>query len=204
MNKNINIVSQIAIIKSLIEDKTVALMATTKLSLDNELYSFMLEASDSCSGDKEIQGRLKQLAAVAATGDIVYQIVKKYLSELLNPPKATVAVDANTQRPVELKDKTIIEYVCIRIISRDDKTFYSEYSLHQPNRHEHLKDKIKNLTGKKPGQLGDVEEGFKTDEGKFLSRREAMDIYRAGNLCNRVDLKYGKPDDTEMQSIYLW
>lgn len=203
MNKDISIVKQMTAISNLIEDKTAALMVTTKLSLDTELYSFMLEASDSCSGDKEVQSRLKQLAVTVATEDIVYQIVKEFLSELLNPPKAPAAINTNTQRPVELKDKTIIEYVCIRIISRGDKTFYSEYSMHQPNRHENLKDKIKQLTGKKPDQLGDVEEGFKTDEGKFLSRREAMDIYRAGNLRNRVDFTYGKPDDTEMQSIYL-
>ena len=204
MNNDISIVKQMTAISSLIEDKTTALMATTKLNLDHELYSFMLEATDSCSNDKDIQGMLKQLVETVSTEDVVKQIVKEFLSGLLNPPKALAVIDTIAQKQIELKDKTIIEYVAIRIISRDDKTFYSEYSMHQPNRHENLKDKIKQLTGKKPGELGVVEEGFKTDEGKFLTRREAMDIYRAGNLRNRVDFKYGKPDDAEMQSIYLW
>ena len=105
---------------------------------------------------------------------------------------------------IALQDKIIIEYVAIRITSKDNKTFYSEYSMHQPNRHENLEECIKKQTGKKSEQLGVVEKGFKTDEGTFLTRREAMDIYRAGKLRNRLDFRYGEEDDKDMQSTYLW
>ena len=103
-----------------------------------------------------------------------------------------------------IEDKIIIEYVAIHITSRDNRTLHSEFSMHQPNRHESLRDHIKKMTGKKPSELGDVEEGFRTDEGVFLTRREAMNLYRKGKLCNRVKFTYGKPDDMDMQSIYLW
>jgi hypothetical protein len=112
--------------------------------------------------------------------------------------------DVSTSSGIALKDKIIIEYVAIHITSRDDKTLHSEFSMHQPNRHENVRERIQKMTGKKPNELGDVEEGFKTDDDVFLTRREAMDLHRQGRLLNRLDFRYGKADDKDMQSIYLW
>lgn len=126
------------------------------------------------------------------------------INEKIHEHSTVVVTENSFGRLVAIKDLVIIEYVAIRIIGRDDRTFYSEYSMHQPNRHESLRDRIKKITGKKPVELGVVEEGFKTDEGVFLTRRKAMDLYREGKLRNRLDFRYGKPDDKDMQSIYLW
>jgi hypothetical protein len=105
---------------------------------------------------------------------------------------------------VDVSTRKTIDYVAIRITSRDDKTFYTEYSMHEPNRHENVKERIKKQTGKRPEELGTVEEGFKTYCGLFLNRKQAMDLFRQGKLRNRLDFRYGKPDDENMQSTYLW
>lgn len=171
-------------------------------NVDNKLY--YLSSSDGYTSffDVTVNIELESIITSETKRKILIVVNRGVVSEV--KPLGVFFNLSDELEPVVLKDKIVIEYVAIQITSRDDKTFYTEYSMHRPNRHENLKERIKKQTGKKPGELGDVVEGFKTDCGEFLDRREAMALYREGKLHNRLDFSFGKVDDKEMQSIYLW
>jgi hypothetical protein len=116
----------------------------------------------------------------------------------------TRAISTNAALSPFDQEMVAIEYVAIKIISHDLKTTYSEYAMHQPNRHDDVRRHIKNVTGKLPQQMGTVQEGFKTDGGSFLTRQAAMDLHRSGRLMNSVKLQSYNASDKEMQSTYLW
>lgn len=105
------------------------------------------------------------------------------------------------------KQKYLIKYVAIKVIVtyRNGKVMHSEFSMHQPNRHENVHACIKQFCATHlANEEIELIEGFKTDCGKFLTRKEAMDLYREDKLYNGLRAEHRKPEIKEMQSIYLW
>ena len=108
---------------------------------------------------------------------------------------------------IQIPEKVYIAGVALKVEFSNNHCFGEQIIKKSHGRHDDLKAIVKHLFIRGAYHLT-ITDGFWSDEEKFFTRKETMDLFKEGKLGNHLiahgaELQNMK-NNQEMQSIYLW